>query len=61
MKFCFLSHDSVRFAPCVDGAAGLPPRSSSIFSQSVQEFVDTSARIFTVTAFFSFEIKKTPE
>ena len=32
----------------------LPPRSSFVFSQFVQEFVDTSARIFTVTAFFQF-------
>ena len=31
------------------------------FSKFVQEFVDTSARIFIVTAFFSFEIKKCPE
>ena len=52
----FLMMMSGWLPPC--RAAGLPPRSCLDFSWFVHKFTGTSARIFTVTAFFSIELKK---
>ena len=59
MKLFFLTHDDERLPAAMSrGCGGLPPRSFLAFSQFVHKFVGTTARVFTVTAFFQYRDKK---
>ena len=61
-SFVVFSHNDERLATATSwGCGGLPPRSFLAFSWLVHKFVVTSARIFTVRAFFCIEKKGFPE